>query len=101
MHTDQQLVEILEENRMNKLLGNKCCASHNYYDANEAMAEAFENLFGFEVDPMNETHCSIWSKGWISAQDGEFWYNSFTAIRPNEIRKPRLQSDYQIDLKLN
>ena len=71
-----------------KLVGNRCCASFSYYDANEAMAEAFKNLFGFEVDTMNETHSSIWSKAWISAQDGEFWYNSFTAIRQDEIGNP-------------
>ena len=45
-HTDHQLVSVLEENRANKLVGNRCCASQNYYDANEAMAEAFKNLFG-------------------------------------------------------
>jgi hypothetical protein len=44
------------------------CASHDYYDANEAMAQAFITVIGRDADIMSDADNDIWNAAWRSAK---------------------------------
>lgn len=46
------------------------CHSHDYLDANEVMAQAFENLHGREVGVQDENDSSLWRAAWCVARQG-------------------------------
>jgi hypothetical protein len=45
-----------------------CCATHDVFDANEAMAEAFELHTGFAIDADEEDQCKLWNEAWSIAK---------------------------------
>ena len=45
----------------------KCCATHNYCDANEAMMDAWEALSDVEIDGACEAQAIIWGAAWDMA----------------------------------
>lgn len=59
--TPQQMDIVRERNRT---IAAGCCATHDFCDANMAMAEAFENLAGFEPDTADDDVSRIWSTAW-------------------------------------
>lgn len=58
---DEVMAEIV---RRNKVYGDRCCASHDYCDANMPMAEAFEDVLGYEPDGGDEGDCALWNDAW-------------------------------------
>ncbi len=67
--------ETMEEvNRLNREeYGPNVCASHDFCDANMPMAEAFESLFGREVELNDDADLNIWAEAWDLAKAKGFW----------------------------
>lgn len=47
----------------------KCCASHDFLDANMTMQEAWASLGYGEIDPGSETDAYIWNCAWDLARE--------------------------------
>lgn len=63
--TRAQLVEVdLENDRRAAGGDNFTCATQDHMDANEAMAAAFEGLFGREPDPGSDRDAEMWNAAW-------------------------------------
>ena len=43
------------------------CASHDYYDTNDAMAAAWESLTAIPNDCGSDEHAVIWNTAWATA----------------------------------
>jgi len=67
--TDEELREAVERN---KTIGPLSCATHDFCDANEAMAEAWEIVFRSEINCEDERQCELWGQAWDLAKDAEF-----------------------------
>jgi hypothetical protein len=50
-----------------------CCATHDFFDANIGMAEAFFSVTGGEPDAASETDAALWNAAWTMAKDAGFW----------------------------
>lgn len=48
------------------------CATHNYYDANEFMGEAFKSVFGRDIDLQNPAETTIWGDAWNESKAANF-----------------------------
>lgn len=53
--------------------GDTICASHNYCDANESMADAFREIMGRDILPdddsgMTDADCDLWNRAWSIAK---------------------------------
>lgn len=69
-YTTEQLAEVC---RLNNTPDYKnVCATHNYYDANEFMGEAFKAVFGRDIDLQNPAECNIWSEAWNESKAANF-----------------------------
>ncbi len=70
--TPEQIAETRRRNAAYFAVGNSCCATHEFCDANEAMAEAMQTTFGsgpFGADGhMADTAISLWNDAWELAQ---------------------------------
>lgn len=53
-----------------------CCATHDFCDANELMAEAFKTVVGTEIDLQNDVHLDLWNNAWNIAKQAEFNTNN-------------------------
>lgn len=53
------------------------CPTHDYCDANEAMAEAIWKVLGREVDTQNEDDCTLWGDAWDMARKYGYYANYF------------------------
>lgn len=60
-----------------------CCATHDYFDANIGMAEAFFSVTGREPATITETateaekdaDAALWNAAWDMAKQAGFWIN--------------------------
>ncbi len=57
-----------------------CCATHNFFDANMLMADAFERVMGREIELGEETESSrddhaLWNAAWNQAKLG--WLTAY------------------------
>lgn len=50
------------------------CYSHNYCDANMAMVEAWEKVFGQPTDIDSDEECKIWGEAWGMAIKRGFFH---------------------------
>jgi hypothetical protein len=48
------------------------CHSHDFCDANEAMAEAFQSVVGAEIDLQDDSHLALWGDAWTMAKASGF-----------------------------
>lgn len=48
------------------------CASHDFYDANMAMAEAFVTVFEREIDLQSDTDIELWNAAWELSKSQKF-----------------------------
>lgn len=48
------------------------CHSGDFCDSNEAMALAFETVFGIPVDPQSDEHATAWNAAWTLAKTNRF-----------------------------
>jgi hypothetical protein len=46
-----------------------CCASHDYCDANVAMAGAFATVVGHQVEASSEADAALWNDAWEIARE--------------------------------
>lgn len=68
--SNEELAEVVKRNNTPEYTD--CCATHDFCDANELMAEAFKTVFGREVDPQNEDDCESWNIAWSLSKDSHF-----------------------------
>lgn len=50
----------------------RCCASHDFCDANVYMAEAFEQVTGRAPDPASDADAALWNEAWEIAKSEGF-----------------------------
>lgn len=67
--TAEQLAEI---NKRNATYDEDSCASHDFYDANMAMAKAFKNTFKREINLQSNTDVSLWNAAWALSKTNQF-----------------------------
>ncbi len=63
-------VQIVERNEADGDLA--VCHSHDFLDANEVMAEAWMEIFKFEIDPREECQIRMWGAAWQIARANHF-----------------------------
>lgn len=44
------------------------CASHDFCDANDVMAEAFKRVTGHSPRPWSDDDSALWSRAWLAAK---------------------------------
>lgn len=64
------LAEIDRRNALPDMEG--CCATHDFCDANEIMADAFKDTFGCEIDLNEDLDLRIWNGAWTIAKSRGF-----------------------------
>jgi len=69
--SDDQMKKVNELNQTQEYID--CCASHNYCDANEAMAEALEALNVDHPDLNNDGMRNLWNEAWTIAKQNQFY----------------------------
>lgn len=67
-----KLFEINLRNKEQSYILSNCCATHDFCDANELMAEAFKTVVGTEIDLQNDVHLDLWNNAWNIAKQAEF-----------------------------
>jgi hypothetical protein len=71
--TAEQMRLVLERNAEGAKIGAAWCASHDFCDANMAMAEAMQTVLGREPDPVdNEADGDLWNAAWSRAKAAGF-----------------------------
>ena len=68
--TPEQLEEVNRRNALPEMQGN--CATHDFYDTNMAMDEAFTKVMGKELDFQNDDHLFLWNEAWDLAKANKF-----------------------------
>ena len=48
------------------------CHSHDFCDANEPMAAAFESAMGREIELGSGSDCALWDSAWTIAKESGF-----------------------------
>lgn len=56
--------EYAEILKRNKTIPDGCCATHDFFDANMVMLEAFNAHAKREMDLESEADCRLWSRAW-------------------------------------
>ncbi|CAN7780276.1 hypothetical protein LJR296_007953 [Cupriavidus necator] len=67
--TKAEMEEVVARNR--SLINTSSCASHDFCDANELMAEAFTEA-GIDFDADSDEHLKLWNAAWDIAARTEF-----------------------------
>jgi len=67
---EERMQEIISKNATPEY--KDACASHDYCDANEVMAEAFEKITGKAVSIQNQADCKLWGKAWDISKETKF-----------------------------
>jgi hypothetical protein len=70
--TTEQLAEVNRLNATPKYATLRICATHNFIDANMAMADAWETITGREMDASSEDESRVWSDAWDLAVRVQF-----------------------------
>lgn len=63
--------EIESVNEFNQTSGD-CCGTHNYCDANQAIIDAFSQVFGREVDISSDLDNDYCNAAWRLSRDNKF-----------------------------
>lgn len=69
--TAEEFAEMKVLNETDPTYKGDCCASHDFCDANVAMADAFAEVMGHQVDGDNEADCKVWNDAWELARAQE------------------------------
>jgi hypothetical protein len=69
--TPAEFCQINTINRFNN--DDSCCATREFCDPNEAMAEAFIKAFGCDIMPPNNQHMRIANEAWLMAKKNKFF----------------------------
>ena len=67
----EQITEVIKRNTLEKYQG--CCATHDFCDANMAMAEAFKRTFNREFEFGNELDSTLFNGAWYIAKQNQFY----------------------------
>lgn len=67
--TGAVLAAIIEKN---KSIGPACCATHDYWDSNMTMAEAWDNIIKREMDGASEADACLWGAAWDTSKAAGF-----------------------------
>ncbi len=67
--TPAEMREVIERN---KSAPPGVCASHDFCDANEVMADAFKDVYGRAVNPRRNVECGVWNDAWNLAFNQKF-----------------------------
>lgn len=70
-HTPEQMEEVNRLNKTNEYSGGSC-ASHNYFDANEAMVQAFKIVTGKEINFQSDIDIELINAAWNIARENNF-----------------------------
>lgn len=70
--SSEEITEINTINAPPEYMKAGMCASHEYCDPNEAMAEAFEMVFGRELDVLNNDDITIVNEAWKISKVNQF-----------------------------
>lgn len=65
-----QMRLVRSRNRREKNPG--ICHTHDFYDTNMAMAEAFTKVMHRKPRPQSKADAALWSRAWRTAQRAEF-----------------------------
>lgn len=68
--TTAELNAVVHRNRQPRYRG--CCASHDFFDANEVMAQALADVTGREVDVQDDEQLRLWNAAWDVVRKREF-----------------------------
>jgi hypothetical protein len=66
--TKAEFAEMLRRNEGDPRYAGDSCASHDFCDANEAMAEAWADVIGGEIDLDSDAETAIWNAAWRRAR---------------------------------
>lgn len=75
-HTERQMKAIVKKNKEegpNSLI----CHSHDYCDANQAMIDAFETVYGRNLDFTKEDDMTMIDAAWTVAKANDFYITSY------------------------
>lgn len=68
--TAEQLAEVVRLNATPEYSG--CCATHNYFDANDCLDFAWQEVFGREMDLQSDADMAIANRAWDLAKAAGF-----------------------------
>lgn len=66
-----EMATVIQRNRTPEY-GRYICASHDFCDANMAMAQAFMEAFGREPDVDGDEDVALWNAAWSLAKANDF-----------------------------
>lgn len=66
----ENLAEIVRRNFTDEY--DSCCATHDFCDANELMAEAFKGVMGRDAEADSDPDSFIWNLAWSEARGSDF-----------------------------
>lgn len=67
--------ELAEINELNATpaYANGSCATHEFCDPNQAMIDAYNNLFGGNPEANNNNHIQLMNRAWAIARENKFY----------------------------
>ena len=68
----EQMQTVVNRNLQALAAGYDDCHSHDFCDANEVMASAFQAVAGREMDLKIDSDCAAWGKAWRLAKKSAF-----------------------------
>lgn len=80
--TEEQWISMRAKNATPDYAGD-VCASHDYCDANDPMADAFESVVGRPVDGDNAADCRLWGEAWAIAKASDLTARNFELEFPD------------------
>lgn len=70
------MLEVIKLNATDEYKEKGYCATHDQYDANMAMAEAFHIVLHRKIDLQSEKDTQMWNEAWSMAKANNFWFTS-------------------------
>lgn len=68
----EKLFEVNQRNKEPRYIASGCCATHDFCDPNQAMIDAFTNLFGKEPSARNQKQNTLINNAWAAAKQAQF-----------------------------
>lgn len=62
--SEEERAEVVRRNRLPEYRAIGACATHDFCDANEAMAPAFAEVTGHEIDAESQADADLWGAAW-------------------------------------
>ncbi len=64
---------IAKQTEKYKTAGVDTCVSHDFCDSNMLMNDAFNNLYGEDINPINALDLQLVNEAWELAKEQNFW----------------------------